>query len=259
MCIILTALNQNERYKFIVAANREEYYARSTDPAHFWPDYPHILAGRDNVCSGTWLGISTLGRFAAITNHSIPVAENSKTRSRGEIVRRYLNHVDTQTQFKEHLARSQNEFNGYGLFYGNFSTLSYSSNRTALTAEIADGIHGLSNHTLDYPWFRLECGKSRMKEVLSNHSEIVMDQFFEILADGRNENSTDDPAESEASPKNKNAEKLPIFLQSEHYGTRSSTVILADRKGKVQFEERTFDPVLNRYAETKKFEFKVER
>ena len=174
-------------------------------------------------------------------------------------MRRYLEHIDAKSEFKEHLARSQNEFNGYGLFFGNFSTLSYTSNRTDLEAEIADGIHGLSNHTLDYPWYRLDYGKSRMKEVLSNHSEIEMDQFFEILADARIENSADAPADSQAALKSKKSGKLPIFVQTKYYGTRSSTVIFADREGKVQFEERTFDPVLNRYADKRKFEFEVER
>ena len=181
MCIILLALNQNERYKFVAAANRDEYYARSTEPAHFWPDHSQILAGRDKLCFGTWLGISRRGRFAAITNHSDPFAKYSKIRSRGEIVHRYLKHVDTNSEYKAYLSRNQSEFNGYGLIFGNSSILSYTSNRTDLETEIVKGIHGLSNQTLDYPSFRLDYGKFRMRAVLSKQSKIEMDHFLKFL------------------------------------------------------------------------------
>ncbi len=259
MCIILLALNQNERYKFVVAANRDEYYARGTDSAHFWPDDPQILAGRDQLCLGTWLGISKRGRFAAITNHSVPIAESSNNRSRGEIVRRYLRHVDTQSEYQAYLARTQSEFNGYGLIFGNFSILGYASNRTDLKAEIADGIYGLSNQTPDHPWLRLDYGKSRMRAVLSNQSKIEMEHFFEILADSRNEYSTDHAVDLERDLKSNYSGTMPMFVRTKYFGTCSSTVIFVDREGKVQFEERTFDPDLNCYTEAKKFEFELER
>ena len=227
-------------------------------PAHFWPDDPQILAGRDQLCLGTWLGISKRGRFAAITNHSVPIAENSNNRSRGEIVRRYLRHVDTQSEYQAYLAHNQNEFNGFGLIFGNFSMLGYASNRTELKAEIADGIYGLSNQTPDHPWFRLDYGKSQMRAVLSNQSKIEMEHFFEILADSRSERLTGNAVDLEENLHRNHSGAMPIFVRTKHFGTRSSTVIFVDREGKVQFEERTFDPDLNRYTEAKKFEFEVE-
>lgn len=41
---------------------------RATAEAHFWHDHPDVLAGRDLVNSGTWLGITLTGRFALLTN-----------------------------------------------------------------------------------------------------------------------------------------------------------------------------------------------
>ena len=41
---------------------------RPTATAKWWDDDPEILAGRDLVRGGTWLGISRSGKFAFLTN-----------------------------------------------------------------------------------------------------------------------------------------------------------------------------------------------
>ncbi len=48
---------------------------RPTQPVHFWPDHPSVLAGRDAVGHGTWLGITKNGRFAFVTNFREVCAE----------------------------------------------------------------------------------------------------------------------------------------------------------------------------------------
>jgi len=45
---------------------------RPTEQARFWPDAPHILAGRDRQAGGTWLGATTDGKLAAVTNYRDP-------------------------------------------------------------------------------------------------------------------------------------------------------------------------------------------
>lgn len=72
MCLINFQWHTHPNYPLIVAANRDELYERPTAPAHFWQDYPFILAGRDLQQHGTWLGITTSGRFAALTNYRDP-------------------------------------------------------------------------------------------------------------------------------------------------------------------------------------------
>lgn len=52
----------------IVAANRDEFYARPSLPLAQWPEAPDIYAGRDLEAGGTWLGLGADGRFAALTN-----------------------------------------------------------------------------------------------------------------------------------------------------------------------------------------------
>ena len=72
MCLVLLAYRQHPDYELILAANRDEFYARPTARASFWADYPDVLAGRDLQAGGTWLGITKSGRFAALTITAIP-------------------------------------------------------------------------------------------------------------------------------------------------------------------------------------------
>ena len=57
MCLILFAWQRHPRYPLILAANRDEFYARPTRDAHWWEDAP-IFAGRDLEAGGTWLGLT---------------------------------------------------------------------------------------------------------------------------------------------------------------------------------------------------------
>ena len=68
MCLITVACGLRADYPLLLAANRDEFFARPTDPARFWPETPHLLAGRDLEQGGTWLGIKRSGRIAALTN-----------------------------------------------------------------------------------------------------------------------------------------------------------------------------------------------
>ena len=57
MCLIFVAIDQHPEYPLLVAANRDEFYARQTQQAHRW-DHPHgLVAGKDLAGGGTWLGV----------------------------------------------------------------------------------------------------------------------------------------------------------------------------------------------------------
>lgn len=83
MCILFIAVNKHPQYPLIVAANRDEFYARPTAPSNFWTDNSNILAGKDLQAGGTWMGISQQGNFAALTNIRAPSPPRIETRTRG--------------------------------------------------------------------------------------------------------------------------------------------------------------------------------
>ena len=89
MCLILFAWKSHPKYPLVVAANRDEFYERNTAGIAWWPEHPHILAGRDQAdvigSPGTWLGLSKHGRFSALTNVRSPSEKKPDARTRGEL------------------------------------------------------------------------------------------------------------------------------------------------------------------------------
>ena len=90
MCLIVFALNLHKDYKLIFAANRDEFYNRSSAPAKFWNGYPNLLAGKDLKEGGTWMGITKQGTIAAITNYRDLHNLKLNAPSRGNLVKDFL-------------------------------------------------------------------------------------------------------------------------------------------------------------------------
>jgi uncharacterized protein with NRDE domain len=89
MCLIVFAWRPGHAQPLIVAANRDEFYARPSQLLAQWPHAPHVYAGLDLEAGGTWLGIGANGRFAALTNIRDPNQSPSR-KSRGELVAGFL-------------------------------------------------------------------------------------------------------------------------------------------------------------------------
>jgi uncharacterized protein with NRDE domain len=255
MCIILFAFDCHPDYKFICAANRDEYYSRPTREASFWEN-KNILAGKDLVRGGTWLGITRSGRFAALTNYRDPSAFMPDALSRGLLVLSCLESSEPAPAIIRRVSKDDGAYNGYNLLLGDMDGLYYHSNRLpGSEVHIEPGVHGLSNSLLDVPWPKVEKGKKRLEDcVLSGN--IEPEALFNILSD-------DEPAPDEELPHTGVSyrwEKIlsSIFVKSEDYGTCSSTVLLVGRDGRVRFWERSYEPASGRVRGNLFFEFNIE-
>ncbi len=69
-----------------IGANRDEMVARPWEPpASYWPDLPGVVAGRDIVAGGTWLGMNSHGVVAAVLNRHGSLGPAAGKRSRGKL------------------------------------------------------------------------------------------------------------------------------------------------------------------------------
>jgi uncharacterized protein with NRDE domain len=236
MCLILLAWRVHPSFPLVVAANRDEFFNRPTQAAACWADAPSVLAGRDVLGGGTWLGITSGGRFAALTNFRDPVRVRDGTPSRGKLVAGFLTASDSAAAYGERLSMIASDYNGFNLIYGDSSGLSYFSNCGDPVRNLEPGIYGLSNHLLDTPWPKVAKGKSAVTSALRALPDI--EPLLALLRD-------DAVADDETLPRTGVSlewERLlsAAFVRSTDYGTRSSTVLILDAEGGLRFDETTY-------------------
>ena len=239
MCLILLSIESHPVYKLIIAANRDEFYDRPTSQAAFWDESTGLLAGRDLRAEGTWFGMTTSGKIAAITNFRDPPSFKAHAPSRGKLVSDFLSgHVSTP-DYLEMLNQKGDEYNGFNLIIGEVNNLNWYSNRGNGWHHLAPKIYGLSNHLLDSPWPKVTAGKDGLRDLRSTQEELSPEAIFGILSD----RSTPDDNRLPDTGVGLELERMlsPIFIISPDYGTRSSTILLVDRNDHVMFIERTFD------------------
>jgi len=254
MCLIILATKSHKKFPFIFAANRDEFYERPTAKADFRTEHPQMLAGKDLKDGGTWLGITREGKFAAITNFRDLSIIKDNAPSRGNIVKNFLVNEVTTKDYSSHLISEGKNYNGFNFIYGDVNSLNYYSNVTNSVEEIPDGVHGLSNHLLNTPWAKVEMGKEKIKIIL-NQTSFDETDLLKLLNDTRQ--ATDNSLPDTGIGLELERLLSPMFIKSEKYGTRCSTVILIDTFGNVSFTESTFNHLTQKF-ELVKFNFKLE-
>lgn len=246
MCLILFAWQSHPRYELVLAANRDEFHQRPAAAARFWEDHPDILAGRDLQAGGTWLGVTRSGRLAAVTNYREPVSPRPQPeRSRGHLVRDYLEDVQGPLAWAQRLQPLAAAYSGFNLLAGATGELVYLSNRGGTPSPVRPGIHGLSNHLMDTDWPKVQAGRERLAELLDRR-EPDPGELFGLLTD-RALTPGDMPESLEEHLAPERVMKH-YFIVSPVYGTRCSTVLLIGRDGAITFIERQFDPNGNETA-----------
>ena len=240
MCLIVFLYNKHPDYRLILAANRDEFYDRPTDPLSFWDDSPDVLAGRDLKGKGTWLGITKNNRIAAITNFREPALFNPDAPSRGLLISDYLTGTKTPEIYLKHIKTIGYRYNGFNLLLGDGNGLYYYSNKMDKIKELKPGLYGLSNHLLDTHWPKVEKGKTGLKKLLAGEKQINTEDIFSLLADRTF--APDDLLPDTGIGRKWERILSPLFITSDTYGTRSSSIVLIDRNHEVSFTERSFIP-----------------
>lgn len=267
MCVLVFAYKFHPTYKFIFSGNRDEFYNRQTQFASIWGDEIKILSGIDLKSKGTWLGITVerkdeipAGDFVVVTNYRdfYNFKENPQFPSRGLLALDFLttkykfNSSETRfLDFGNHLLSNSKTYNALNLIFGNFEKLYYYSNVKNSLEEIEPGIHGLSNCFLNIPWPKVHWAKIRFAEIIRNSNDLEND-LLKLLFDQTQFNDELLPDTGIGIER----ERLlsSIFIKSETYGTRSSTIILVDYDNNVKFLERNY---LNGNFVDRSFDLKV--
>ena len=232
MCLILFAYRLVPGQPLIVAANRDEFYARPSAAAHWWEDAPNLLAGRDLEAGGTWLGVQANGRFAAVTNFTNP-DQPPPPRSRGALVTDFLRSAEASADYAAGIEGEQ--YQGFNLLLWDGETLAYASNRGE-TQLLEPGCYALTNAHLGANWPKALDGVARLRHAIAAGADIdgLIDLLrHDQLPQGDAGHLRSETAESRATP---------CFIRGDAYGTRASTAVIYADEGDIAFAEQSYGP-----------------
>ena len=238
MCLIVLAHRQHPRYPLLVAANRDEFYLRPTAQAELWAEHPGLLAGRDLVAGGTWLGITREGRFAAITNHRRAEAVAAGPHSRGLLTLNFLRGEIRAAEYLAEVADRGADYAGFHLLLGEAGEMYYYSNVEGPVQVLPPGVYGLSNAPLDSAWPKVKRGREAMQAIIASRDEPSLDKLSASVASHMR--ARDQELPNKGTDLDFERSLSPQFIVTPEYGTRATTSLSVAASGEVQFRESNF-------------------
>jgi uncharacterized protein with NRDE domain len=227
MCIAAFAWNPDSETPLLLAANRDEFFARPTEPMYWWPDSP-VLAGRDLKANGAWLGITRRGRFAMLTNIRNPALRREGAPSRGDIVKNFLESSVATPSFIAALASIASRYEGFNFLCGELRRdsreLWFLNSAERVAKRLNQGQYGLSNASLDTDWPKLLRAKQGLRHALAERDLAAQSARLTRLL--RNTTPTSErQLPNTGVPLEWERALGSIFINRDGYGTRASTVL----------------------------------
>jgi uncharacterized protein with NRDE domain len=243
MCLIAFAIGMLPLRPLVLAANRDEYFDRPTEPLHRWslPDGTEVVGGRDLREGGTWLAVNEIGRVAMLTNVRSAQSPGGR-RSRGEITTRWLEASMDWTGLLEGL--DGGEYGGFNLVVGDLRTdfWAWISNRdpgnpheeqsgSLYHRRLEPGIYGLSNASLDTAWPKTLRLKHALGSVLRN-GQPSLDPLVNALSDREAPPISELPVTGVPADLELALASPFVDMSARGYGTRSSLLLDVTAHGK---------------------------
>mmetsp|Transcript_10436 Transcript_10436/g.26790 ORF Transcript_10436/g.26790 Transcript_10436/m.26790 type:complete len:297 (+) Transcript_10436:432-1322(+) len=276
MCLVTFAYRPETRHPLVVAANRDEYRDRPSAAVSLWPraadDGPAVTvaAGRDLRSGGTWLGVTSSGRFAALTNISTAVVAPPQTlhcegggpaaapaaaqalaplRTRGVLVRDFLEGSMRAETYAADVAARSSDFDGFNLvLYDGTSPVVYCTNRPGdgtefRTRVLEPGVYGVANAEMlrEPEWPKVRRSKTALDVLCRTGTHADSNRLLSLMTD--RQEAPDGELPNRGKTVKEERRLSPCFIAGGDYGTVNSTAVVFDAAvGKVHITERSFGP-----------------
>jgi uncharacterized protein with NRDE domain len=210
----------------VVAANRDEHYDRPSAAPHVWETKPAIVAGKDLLAGGTWLGVNEHGVLAGILNRR-PNGERDppiSTRSRGLLCLDILG-FRTAAAACEFVRSREDQYQPFTLVVADTKEawVSYNVRQQIEAVPLSEGLHVWGNTAeFDARSEKVTHAYNRFAEIgdalriESPEISLWPQRFVKVLGDHS-------PADGSTDP------KKAICVHSDLSGTVSSSVIVYSR------------------------------
>jgi uncharacterized protein with NRDE domain len=226
MCTIAILIDVVGGAPIVLAANRDELYARPTLGPRVLDPHSQIVGGLDLLSGGTWLAVRPDGQFAAVTNQVALAIPPLGLRSRGLAVMELAAADDPEAYAAAIDARQYASMNlvwrdrrGVAVGYGRREEGTFEIER------LGRGIHVLCNDRLGAPGFPRGVRLQRALEALPLDKGVaaLREPIARALADHTRESLADTPP-SHLRPELAR-ELTATCIHSPEYGTRSATIL----------------------------------
>lgn len=233
VCLLIALSRTIPGTPLLVAANRDELYARPAEPITVLRgERPRILGGRDEVAGGTWLAVNSAGLLAGLTNQPAGRRDLTK-RSRGELPLAFAAYPDAVTAVAEVCGRlDPADYNPCWLLVGDRHTLFFidlTGGPRPVVQELPPGNYVLENSPL-----RAGSAKQQRVAALVDAALAAGDAGAEAAALatvlGDHEPAADpQPRLPDGLPRP--AEISAACVHTERYGTRSAMIVSVPAAG----------------------------
>lgn len=231
MCTIAILIEVVDGAPLVLAANRDEIFARPTRPPERLMTSPRIAGGVDALSGGTWLALRADGHFAAVTNQRVLASPPPGLRSRGLAVKELAAAIDPDSYVA---AIDPAAYASMNLVWRSRDGVAIAySRREARTLEIerlSRGIHVLCNDRLGAAGFPRGERLARGIEA-ALHSGLAWPEFAPRLAALLGDHKRVEPHLFESAagtshlPLDVARELTATCIHTPFYGTRSSTIV----------------------------------
>jgi len=266
MCILFfcqSEIWQPGGYRLIIANNRDELWDRPTKSADFWHSDQSCISSLDMLPGregGTWMGLNKNGKVGVLLN--ILGQQSPNKAGRGMMVSDYLTGTENLEEYGANIHEKRDEYNGFNLIL--FDVGRQEENLSVKPLYITNSAHyhscvsmrnlpsntffGVSNSPLEYPFKKVEHGKEQFGKVvrqfpLVHSKDHLIHNLLGLLQD--RSPFLPDPVLEEAgilsgfSPlRLEQHSAINVHSPAQRYGSRTSTVLLIDGEGQVDYVEQ---------------------
>ncbi|MBI4700675.1 MAG: NRDE family protein [Deltaproteobacteria bacterium] len=236
MCTIVLLHRLHPDYPLVVAANRDELYARASGPAELLGPSPRAVGGNDVQGGGTWLGANEAGLFVGLTNQRTHALPDRSLRSRGLVAREALRCCSVAAVSELVGALDPRAYNPFNLVYGDgarlFVAYARHEDERIEPAPLGPGLHVLANDRLGSPEFpKTRRAAARVRALVERPTPPGWTELAaglgQIMADHARPEPDDVPAPPPGSLLTRELahELQALCIHTPAYGTRSSTIL----------------------------------
>lgn len=245
MCLLAFAWNPDAPSQLLAMSNRDEFYARPSQAAHWWSDYPEVWAGRDLRGGGSWCGVTRYGRFAALTNFRDGHPANPQAPSRGDLVKHFLIGDASPEDYLQGLRDTAAPFNSFSLVVADLLAetpscgyWSFQRGRHSAAPRLLEpGVYGLSNAGLDTPWPKLVHATAGLATLKA--TEASLSAYFSLF--GQQFTADDAVLPQTGLPLDRERALSSPFIIMDDYGTRAQTYLSLSAQQESVVAEKIFD------------------